>query len=43
MIMARERNKEQRQARLGYEFIEVVDDSSITLDDYKHLFNLRSV
>lgn len=39
MIMARERNKEQRQARLGYEFIEVVDDSSITLDDYKHLFS----
>lgn len=39
IIMARERNKEDRQARLGYEFTEVVDDSTITLDDYKHLFS----
>ena len=38
-LMVRERNKEERQARLGYEFIEVIDDSTITLDDYKHLFS----
>ena len=39
MIMARERNKDERQARLGYEFMEVIDDSTITLDDYKQLFS----
>ncbi|MCK8123723.1 hypothetical protein MTF66_01850 [Pseudoalteromonas sp. 2CM39R] len=39
VIMARERNKEERQARLGYEFMEVIDDSTITLDDYKQLFS----
>jgi len=38
-LMVRERNKEERQARLGYEFMEVIDDSTITLDDYKHLFS----
>lgn len=39
MIMARERNKDERQARLGYEFMEVIDDSTTTLDDYKQLFS----
>ena len=39
VLMVRERNKEERHARLGYEFMEVVDDSTITLDDYKHLFS----
>jgi len=38
-LMVRERNKDERQARLGYEFLEVIDDSTITLDDYKHLFS----
>lgn len=39
MLYALERNKEERQARLAYELLEVIDETNITLADYKEVFS----